>query len=80
MAKHFPRTHKLHKFFNRNTIKVSYSCMNNMSKIIKGHNKKVTSKPRDHKPNINGRKKAECPLKENCQANDIVYYCDVTVP
>ena len=40
VAKHFPRTHKLHKIFNRNTIKVSYSCMNNMSKIIKGHIKK----------------------------------------
>ena len=40
VTKHFPRTHKLHKIFNRNTIKVSYSCMNNMSKIIKVHIKK----------------------------------------
>ena len=35
VTKHFPRTHKLHKTFNRNIVKVSYSCMNNMSKIIK---------------------------------------------
>ena len=47
VTKHFPRSHKLHKIFNRNTVKVSYSCMNNISKIIKGHNKKVISKPRD---------------------------------
>ena len=40
VTKHFPRSHKLHKIFNRNTVKVSYSCMNNMSNIIKGHNKK----------------------------------------
>ena len=38
ITKHFPRSHKLHKIFNRNTVKVSYSCMNNMSKIIKEHN------------------------------------------
>ena len=44
VTKHFPRSHKLHKIFNRNTVKVSYSCMNNMSNIIKGHNKKVISK------------------------------------
>ena len=28
--KHFPRTHQLHKIFNRNTTKVSYSCMSNV--------------------------------------------------
>jgi hypothetical protein len=28
--KHFPLQHKLHKIFNRNTVKISYSCMNNV--------------------------------------------------
>ena len=27
--KHFPKDHQLRKIFNRNTIKISYSCMNN---------------------------------------------------
>ena len=27
--KHFPKENKLRKIFNRNTIKISYSCMNN---------------------------------------------------
>ena len=27
LDKHFPRHHKLHKIFNRNTVKVSYSCI-----------------------------------------------------
>ena len=52
--------------------------MNNISKIIKGHNKKVISKPRDQRPKYNCRKKAECPMEGNCQVNDIVYKCDVT--
>jgi hypothetical protein len=39
--KHFPPGNTLRKIFNRNAIKISYSCMNNMASIIKGHNKKV---------------------------------------
>ena len=34
VTKDFPRSYKLHKIFNRNTVKVSRSCMNSMSKII----------------------------------------------
>ena len=26
---HFPRSHSLYKIFNKNTVKVSYSCMKN---------------------------------------------------
>ena len=33
--KHFPKSHKLHKIFNRNNLKVSYSCTTNMGNIIK---------------------------------------------
>ena len=51
VTKHFPRSHKLHKISNRNTVRVSCSCMNNMSNIIKGHNKKVISKPHDKDQN-----------------------------
>ena len=52
--------------------------MNNISTSIKGHNKKVTSKPRDQRPKC--RKKAECPMEGNCQVIDVVYKCDVTRP
>ena len=33
VTKYFPRCCKLHKIFKHNTVKVSYSCMNNISKI-----------------------------------------------
>ena len=33
--KRFPCTHRLNKIFNRNTIKVSYSCMSNVQQLIK---------------------------------------------
>ena len=46
VTKNFPRSHKFHNIFNRSTVKISCCCMNNMSKSIKEHNKKVTLKPR----------------------------------
>ena len=39
--KHFPRHHKCYKLFNKNYVKVSYSCMPNMKNIINTHNKKI---------------------------------------
>ena len=38
LDKHFPGSHILRKLFNRNTIKVSFSCMGNVAYIIKKHN------------------------------------------
>ena len=32
--KHFPRHHKFHKLFNRNNVKLSYSCMPSMKNVI----------------------------------------------
>ena len=34
VKKHFPRNNIFHKIFNKNTIKISYSCMGNISSII----------------------------------------------
>ena len=57
--RHFPKSHRLHKIFNRNTVKVSYSCMQNMSKIYKGHNSKITSTPCNQLTLCNCRVKGE---------------------
>ena len=37
----FPTGHKLRKIFNRNTLKLSYSCMPNVKELIDGHNKAI---------------------------------------
>ena len=44
IEKQFPRSSKLHKIFNKNIIKVSYSCTQTMSQIIKAHNKEINQK------------------------------------
>ncbi len=36
-----PPGHPLRKSFNKNTIKISYSCMPSMGAVVSGHNKKI---------------------------------------
>ena len=38
VKKHFPPKHKYRSLFNKNAIKLSYSCMENVEQIIKKHN------------------------------------------
>ena len=41
LNKHFPENSELAKIFNKNRVKLSYSCMPNMQSNISGHNKKI---------------------------------------
>ena len=41
LDEHFHKSNKLHKIFNRNTVKVSYCCTVNLSYVIRSHNKNV---------------------------------------
>ena len=80
---HFPKTSPLHKIFNRNTLKLSYSCMSNVKSIISSHNKAQISKPvnpSDEISNCNCRNKNSCPLERNCKERNIVYQAEVTTP
>ena len=47
IKKNFPNHHPLHKIFNLNTIKLSYSCMSNMSSFVKQHNRTILSSSRN---------------------------------
>ena len=62
LDQHFPKSNKLHAIFNRNTIKVSYSCTQNMSSMIKSHTKKVINKDVKESKSCNCLVKSECPL------------------
>ena len=80
IEKHFPPHHRLHKIFNKNTIKISYSCTKNMNKIITGHNKKVLSKTSTNTNECNCRIKQDCPLPGKCRQKSVIYKCTVSVP
>ena len=43
LDKHFGRNHKCHKIFNRNNVKISYSCIDNMENVISSHKKEITN-------------------------------------
>ena len=75
LNKNFPKTYKLNKVFNRNSVKVSYGSMPNISSIIKFHNKKVLSndKSKSSKSSCNCRYKSSCPLNGNCLQQNVIY-------
>ena len=84
IEKHFPETNKLHKIINRNTIKVSYSCLPNVKQMITNHNKHLLQGHNNKKetPNnvklCNCREKASCPLNGKCLAKCVIYKATVT--
>ena len=77
---HFGKNHKLHKLFNRNNVKVSYSCTESIKTIIDSHNKKVLRNTEniEEKRSCNCIKKDECPLNNMCLENNIIYQATVT--
>ena len=76
LKKHFPRNHTFHKIFNKNTIKISYSCFPNMNSIISSHNKKII-KPPIITSGCNCTK-GPCPVQNNCLAKKVIYRADIT--
>ena len=73
----FPKGHVLHKIFNRNTVKISYSCMTNLKQNIDGHNKSTLRKKIVPSKTCNCRKPADCPLAGNCLKESVVYQATV---
>ena len=80
ISKHFPHNHKFSKIFNRNCVKISYSCMENMGNILKLHNSKISKQEGEisSTPKCNCRDKPSCPLDGHCQQKNVLYRADVT--
>ena len=77
VSKHFPKTSTLSKIFNRNTLKVGYSCLPNVGAYIRSHNRRQLEVPEAPKP-CNCRIKANCPLGGQCQTKSVIYSAVVT--
>ena len=75
----FLKTHQLHKLFNHNNVKVSYSSPPNFKSVINGHNKNTLNKQEKSSPS-NCRDKTSCPLKGSCQHKNLVYSFKVSNP
>ena len=70
----------MRKIFNRNNVKVSYSCTENIGSIINSHNKKVLQAQKPNQLPCNCSKKEDCPLQGDCRVSSVIYKCDVTAP
>ena len=80
ITKHFPKHHKFHKLFNRNNVKVSYSCMANIKSKINLHNKKIipNSETNRNIRTCNCTNKQQCPLNQQCLSKDIIYQATIS--
>lgn len=76
----FPVSNGLHKIFNRSTIKISYSCMNNIKGSISMHNNAKLSNDNieDNSRDCNCRRPNDCPMNGKCLTTSLVYQATVT--
>ena len=83
LDKHFPKNNPLHKFINRNTVKISYRCLPNMGRHLAMHNSKILKKewnPAPKKPavcNCQISKKGDCPVPGACNQDGAIYQARV---
>ena len=75
---HFPKSNEMHTIFNRNTVKVSYSCTVNISSIISSQNKKLMKNNAPNTKPCNCRTKSKFPLNGQCQSQDRISKCTVS--
>lgn len=81
LNKHFNKEHWFHKIFNKNTVKLSYSCMPSIERLISKHNKRVLgeSSPRNQPAaKCNCRVPSDCPLSGLCLESAIIYKAEVS--
>ena len=79
--KHFPPHHHLRKVCNRNTLKVSYSCMINMATTISSHDKNLLGEKQETRttiPPCNCRNSANYPLNGACREKAVIYKASIT--
>ena len=73
IKKHFLKEHKFHKIFNKNTLKLSYSCM------IDAHNREILrNTPSKNTKHGNCQQKENCPMNGACLKESLVYYATIS--
>ena len=78
LDKDFNTDNPLSKIFNRNTVKISYSCTNNMNNILNNHNRRLLNEliVKDRSPDVASchcRSKEERLFGGRCNSRNVVY-------
>ena len=77
LSKHFPKDHQMHIIFHKNTAKISYTCMDNISSILSTHNKNVLN-PKQTYFGYNYRSKDNYSLNGELLTSNIAYRAGIT--
>ena len=77
LRKNFPPAHSSHKFFNKRSVKISYSCMRCMSSVISAHNCSILNPPKASF-GCNCQNRKMCQLQNKYRAPNIVYQAGIT--
>ena len=73
---HFAKGHKLHKIFNKNTVKVSCSYLKNMGSVLSRHNQKILSRKKISMDVVVETRQNVLPVYNNCLTPRIIYKAD----
>lgn len=76
LKQQFPKSIRLHKIFNENSVKVSYSGMINMLPISSSHNKRLL-RPRTINYGCSCPTRETCQLQNQCLTSNLIYQVDV---
>ena len=82
LDRHFPKSHKLCKIFNRKNVKISYSSMPKFASIINSYNKKIINNNilKPSAPTCNCRWKTYCSLNGDWLQSSLVYIRKLDTP
>ena len=78
----FPKGHPLNKYYNRHTLKVSYSTTKNLKAYVDSHNRRILFPSKDEKPRCSCRPsmKKDCPMPGQCKTKNAIYQSKVASP
>ena len=64
--------------FNKNNVKISYSCLQNMASVAQNHSSNLLKLPvASTAKECSCRRKYNCPLAEKCLSECLVYHAQV---
>ena len=66
----------MHRIFNKNTIKISYSCVNNFSSVLSTHNENILN-PKQTTFGCNCREKDNFPINGKYLTPNIIYHANI---
>ena len=80
LRKHFPHEHRYARIINKNTVKLSYSCMPNIQNIMKQRNEQLLREENivEEERLCNCGNVDSCPLRGECLTPNLVYTSNVS--